>query len=68
MKNIKLTGYENFLLQEALKHFKLIVLKEDFPKNSIITREFVEYTITELEEKLSEHTVSEKIKKLNATA
>lgn len=66
MKNIKLSGYEIYLLQESLKNFKSLVLQENFPKNSIITKEYIECTIAELEEKLCRATIKEKVK-LHAT-
>ncbi|HKR06311.1 MAG TPA: hypothetical protein VJY62_16870 [Bacteroidia bacterium] len=68
MKNIKLDGFEIYLLQESLKHYKTLIAKEDFPKNSIVTKEYVESMITQLEEKLSEETIKEKVSRLNATA
>jgi len=52
MKSIKLTEYESFLLQEALNHYKSLIEKEEFPKNSIVTKEYIEVSIQELKEKL----------------
>lgn len=65
MKNIKLDGFEIYLLQESLKHYKTLVEKEEFPKNSFVTKEHVMNTIAQLEETLSEETVKEKVKRLN---
>ncbi|MBS1489451.1 MAG: hypothetical protein JSS93_02885 [Bacteroidetes bacterium] len=65
MKNIKLGGFEIYLLQESLKHYKTLVEKEEFPKNSFVTKEHVMNTIAQLEETLSEETVKEKVKRLN---
>ena len=65
MKNLKLGGFEIYLLQEALKHYKSLVEKEDFSKNSFVTKEHVLNAISQLEETLSEETVKEKIKRLN---
>ena len=66
MKNIKLDDFEIYLLQESLKHYKSLIAKEDFPKNSVVTKEYVEMMIQQLEEKLIEKTVKEKIRELNA--
>jgi len=41
MKNLKLAGFEVFLLQEALKHYKTFVSKEEFAKNSVVTKEYI---------------------------
>ena len=68
MKNIKLSDFEIYLLQESLKNYKSLIAKEDFPKNSIVTKEYVEMMIQQLEEKLIEKSVKEKIRELNATA
>ena len=68
MKNLKLGGFEAYLLQEALKHYKILVSQEEFPKNSVVTKEYVEMMIAQLEEKLNEATIKEKVSKLNATA
>jgi hypothetical protein len=67
MKNLKLAGFEVYLLQEALKHYKTLIAQEEFPKNSFVTKEYVEMMIGQLEEKLNEKTINEKIRKLNAT-
>lgn len=67
MKNLKLAGFEVYLLQEALKHYKTLIAQEEFPKNSVVTKEYVEMMIGQLEEKLNEKTFNEKIRKLNAT-
>ena len=68
MKNLKLRGFEVYLLQESLKHYKTLVEKEEFPKNSFVTKEHVLNTIAQLEETLNENTVKEKNRELNATA
>ena len=68
MKNLKLAGFEVYLLQEALKHYKTLVSQEEFPKNSVVTKEYVEMMITQVEEKLNETTIKEKVRRLNATA
>ena len=41
MKNLKLGGFEIYLIQESLKHYKTLVEKEEFPKNSFVTKEHV---------------------------
>ena len=66
MKNLKLAGFEVYLLQEALKHYKTLVSQEEFPKNSVVTKEYVEMMIAQLEEKLNEKTIKEKIAELNS--
>ena len=68
MKNIKLSEFEIYLLQESLKHYKALVSQEEFPKNSVVTKEYVEMMIAELEEKLNEKTIREKVTRLDATA
>ena len=67
MKNLKLGGFEVYLLQEALKHYKTLVSQEEFPKNSFVTKQYVEMMIAQVEEKLNEKTIKEKIRELNAT-
>lgn len=66
MKNFKLNGFEIYLLQESLKNYKSLISQEDFPKNSVVTKEYVEMMIQQLEEKLTEKTVKERIRELNA--
>ena len=65
MKNIKLSGFEIYLLQESLKNYKSLISKEDFPKNSVVTKEYLEMMIKQLEEKLAEKSVMQKIGELN---
>ncbi len=66
MKNIKLSEFEIYLLQESLKNYKSLISKEDFPRNSVVTKEYLELMIKQLEEKLIEKSVKEKIGELNA--
>ncbi|MEI7978138.1 MAG: hypothetical protein WCI53_04780 [Bacteroidota bacterium] len=66
MKNIKISEFEIYLLHESLKHYKTLIAKEEFPKNSFVTKEYIEMMIHQLEEKLKEKSVKEKIKELNA--
>ncbi len=68
MKNIKLSDFEIYLLQESLKHYKNLLPKEEFPSNSFLTKGYVAMMIQQLEEKLNEKTVKERIRELNATA
>ena len=37
MKNIKLSDFKTYFLQESLKNYECLLGKEDFPKNSIVT-------------------------------
>lgn len=67
MKNIKLGGFEIYLLQESLKHYKTFVSKEEFSQNSVVTKGDIEIMIAQLQEKLNEKTIKEKIRELNAT-
>ncbi len=67
MKNLKLGGFEIYLLQESLKHYKTLVSQEEFPKNSFVTKEHVLNTIAQLEETLNEETLKEKANRLHAT-
>ena len=62
MKNLKLNGFEIYLLQESLKHYKTLVANEEFPKNSVVTKEYVEMMIAQLEEKLGEKTIKERVR------
>lgn len=66
MKNIKLSDFEIYLLQESLKNYKSLIAKEDFPKNSVVTKEYVEMMIQQLEVKLTEKTIKEKIREIHA--
>ncbi len=67
MQNIKLSNFDIYLLQESLKNYKVLISKEEFPKNSIVTKGYVEIMVFQLEEKLNETTIKEKVKRLNAT-
>lgn len=68
MKNLKLAGFEIYLLQESLKHYKLLIAKEEFPQNSIVTKGYVESMIAQLQEKLKEITIEEQLRKEDRTA
>jgi hypothetical protein len=67
MKNIKLSDFDMYLLQESLKNYKSLISKEDFQRNAVVTKEYLEMMIKQLEEKLIEKTVKERIRELNAT-
>jgi len=67
MQNIMLSNFDIYLLQESLKNYKVLISKEEFPKNSIVTKRYVEMMVFQLEEKLNETTIKEKVKRLNAT-
>jgi hypothetical protein len=67
MKNIKLSEFEIYLLQESLNNYKSLIAEEVFPKHSIVTKEYVEMMIKQLEEKLKEKPVKERKRELNAT-
>jgi hypothetical protein len=66
MKNLILGGFEIYLLQEALKHYRTLISQQEFPKNSVVTKEYVEMMISQLEEKLNVKDIKEKIRELNA--
>lgn len=68
MNNLKLGGFEIYLLQESLKHYKTLVDKQEFPKNSIVTKGYVESMISQLENKLSEQIKDKQLKKVHDTA
>jgi hypothetical protein len=50
---LELSGFEIYLLQEALKHYKDLLGKEEFPQNSIVTKKYVDMTIAQIEAELS---------------
>ena len=68
MKNIKLSDFKIYFLQKSLKNYECLLIKENFPKNSIVTKGYVKTIIKFLEEKLMEKFLKEKIVELNATA
>lgn len=67
MKSIKLSEFEIYLLQESLKYYKELLSRQEFSKNSIMTREYVEMMIQQIEIKFTENPVKQKIKGLYAT-
>lgn len=52
MKTIQISTFESFLIEEALKNYKSLVQKEDFPDRSIVTKQYVEMMIEQIESKL----------------
>lgn len=38
MQNIKLSNFDIYLLQESLKNYKVLISKEEFPKNFIVKK------------------------------
>ena len=66
MNNSELSKFDIYLLKESLKQYNELLSKEDSPKNSVVTKEYFEITITQLEEKLNNTTIN-KVRRLNAT-
>ncbi len=52
MKTIQISTFESFLIEKALKNYKSLVQKEDFPDRSIVTKQYVEMMIEQIESKL----------------
>jgi hypothetical protein len=52
MKKIELTGFQKYLIGEALGHYNEMISKQEFPKNSIITKEYLQSEIVGLLDKL----------------
>jgi hypothetical protein len=48
MQKVALTGFQKYLIGEALDKYNEIIEKEEFPKNSIITKEYLQSEITTL--------------------
>ena len=38
MKNIKLSDFKIYFLKESLKNYECLLAKEDFLKNSVVTK------------------------------
>lgn len=68
MKNLKLGGFEIYLLQESLKHYRSLIENKEFPNNSIITKGYVESMISQLESKLSEQIKNNQLRRKYGTA
>ncbi|MBK9793152.1 MAG: hypothetical protein IPP60_08625 [Sphingobacteriales bacterium] len=66
MKNIKLSEFEIYILKESLIHYKETLEKQEFPKNSIVTKEYVKMTIKQVEEKFNEKAIKQRMRELNA--
>ena len=48
MKKVALTGFHKYVIGQALKHYNDLIDKEEFPKNSIITKEYLQMQIEEV--------------------
>jgi hypothetical protein len=48
MKKVALTGFQKYLIGEALAHYNDLIEKQEFPKNSIITKEYLQSEIDQL--------------------
>jgi hypothetical protein len=48
MKKVALTGFQKYLIGEALGHYNDLIEKQEFPKNSIITKEYLQSEIEQL--------------------
>jgi hypothetical protein len=48
MKKSSLTGFQKYLIGEALDKYNDLISKEEFPKNSIITKEYLQSEIEQL--------------------
>ena len=59
MKKSSLTGFQKYLIGEALGHYNDLIEKQEFPKNSIITKEYLQ---SEIDQLLSMLNLSEKKK------
>jgi hypothetical protein len=48
MKKVALTGFQKYLISESLAHYNDLIEKEEFPKNSIVTKEYLQNEIEQL--------------------
>ena len=48
MKKVALTGFHKYVIGQALGHYNDLINKEEFPKNSIITKEYLQMQIEEV--------------------
>jgi len=48
MKKVALTGLHKYVITQALGHYNDLIDKEEFPKNSIITKEYLQMQIQEV--------------------
>jgi hypothetical protein len=53
MKKVALTGFHKYVIGQALGHYIDLIEKENFPKNSIITKEYLQMQIEEVLELLT---------------
>lgn len=54
MKKVQLTGFHKYVIGQALGHYNDLIDKEVFPKNSIITKEYLQMQLKEVLEILKE--------------
>jgi len=45
MKKVALTGIQKMLIIEALRNYNEMVEKQEFAKNSLFTKEYIQYEI-----------------------
>jgi hypothetical protein len=48
MKKVTLTGFHKYVITQALGHYTDLINKEEFPKNSIITKEYLQMQLQEV--------------------
>jgi len=48
MKKVQLTGFHKYVITQALVHYNDLINAEEFPKNSIITKEYLQMQIEEV--------------------
>jgi hypothetical protein len=48
MKKVALTGFHKYLIGEALGHYNDLIDKQEFAKNSIVTKEYLQMQIEEV--------------------
>ena len=53
MKKVALTGFHKYVIGQALGQYIDLIEKENFPKNSIITKEYLQMQIEEVLELLN---------------
>jgi predicted oxidoreductase (fatty acid repression mutant protein) len=44
----KLTGFHKYVIGQALGHYNDLIDKQEFPKNSIVTKEYLQMQIQEV--------------------
>ena len=48
MKKVALTGFHKYVIGQALGHYNDLIDKEEFPKNSIVTKKYLQMQIEEV--------------------